>query len=194
MQKDVVDLRVGKTRSFVCAKNKFHLKKNKFRRRLTVAGKGKGGNTVAAVWQIAEPIAKQLGLELWDVRFLKEGGSWYLRIFIDKEGGILIEDCENMSRALDVPLDEADPIEQSYCLEVSSPGIERELTRDEHFNSMLGEKIKVRFIRPRDGKRDFGGVLEAFDGKQITLRLEGGEGLCFEKKEASYVKLDDFDF
>ena len=158
-----------------------------------MAGKGKGGNTVAAVWQIAEPIAKQLGLELWDVRFLKEGGSWYLRIFIDKEGGILIEDCENMSRALDVPLDEADPIEQSYCLEVSSPGIERELTRDEHFNAMLGEKIKVRFIRPRDGKRDFGGVLEAFDGKQITLRLESGEGLCFEKKEASYVKLDDFD-
>ncbi len=158
-----------------------------------MAGKGKGGNTVAAVWQIAEPIAKQLGLELWDVRFLKEGGSWYLRIFIDKEGGILLEDCENMSRALDVPLDEADPIEQSYCLEVSSPGIERELTRDEHFNAMLGEKIKVRFIRPRDGKRDFGGVLEAFDGKQITLRLENGEGLCFEKKEASYIKLDDFD-
>lgn len=158
-----------------------------------MAGKGKGGNTVAAVWQIAEPIAKQLGLELWDVRFLKEGGSWYLRIFIDKKGGILLEDCENMSRALDVPLDEADPIEQSYCLEVSSPGIERELTRDEHFNAMLGEKIKVRFIRPRDGKRDFGGVLEAFDGKQITLRLESGEGLCFEKKEASYIKLDDFD-
>ncbi|MBR4766126.1 MAG: ribosome maturation factor RimP, partial [Clostridia bacterium] len=72
-----------------------------------MAGKGKGGNTVAAVWQIAEPIAQSLGLELWDVRFVKEGVSWYLRIFIDKEGGVGIEDCENMSRAIDGPLDEA---------------------------------------------------------------------------------------
>ena len=139
------------------------------------------------------PIMERTGFELVDVEYVKEGSNYYLRAYIDKEGGILLEDCENMSRALDVPLDEADPIEQSYCLEVSSPGIERELTRDEHFNAMLGEKIKVRFIRPRDGKRDFGGVLEAFDGKQITLRLESGEGLCFEKKEASYIKLDDFD-
>ena len=158
-----------------------------------MSGKGKGGNTVETVRQIAEPIAESLGLELWDVRFVKEGVSWYLRIFIDKEGGVGIEDCENMSRAIDAPLDEADPIEQSYCLEVSSPGLERELVRDAHFEKYKGEKIKVRFIRPQNGKRDFNGVLEDYDGKNITLRLENGEGLCFEKKEASYIKLDDFD-
>lgn len=158
-----------------------------------MAGKGKGGNTVAAVWQIAEPIAQSLGLELWDVRFVKEGVSWYLRIFIDKEGGVGIEDCENMSRAIDGPLDEADPIEQSYCLEVSSPGIERELVRDEHFERYKGEKVIVKLIRPYEGRRDFRGVLEKYDGKNITVRLENGEGLCFEKKEASYIKLDDFD-
>ncbi|MBQ4244786.1 MAG: ribosome maturation factor RimP [Clostridia bacterium] len=158
-----------------------------------MSGKGKGGNTVETVRQIAEPIAESLGLELWDVRFVKEGVSWYLRIFIDKEGGVGIEDCENMSRAIDAPLDEADPIEQSYCLEVSSPGLERELVRDAHFEKYKGEKIKVKFIRPQNGKREYGGILEDYDGRNITLRLENGEGLCFEKKEASYIKLDDFD-
>ena len=97
--------------------------------------KGKGGNTVAAVWDIAAPIAEQLGLDIWDIRFVKEGADWFLRIFIDKDGGVTIEDCENMSRAMDAPLDEADPIPQSYCLEVSSPGVERELTRDSHFEA-----------------------------------------------------------
>ncbi len=155
--------------------------------------KGKGGNVVQAVWQIAEPIARELGLEIWDIRFLKEGANWFLRIFIDKEGGIDISDCENMSRAIDKPLDEADPIEQSYCLEVSSPGIERELVRDEHFERYKGEKVMVKLIRPYEGKRDFKGILEDYDGKNITVRLENGEGLCFEKKEASFVKLDDFD-
>ena len=95
-----------------------------------MAGKGKGGNTVAAVWEIAAPVAEQLGLSIWDIRFQKEGVSWYLRIYIDKEGGVGITDCENFSRAVDGPLDEADPIEQSYYLEVSSPGVERQLTRD----------------------------------------------------------------
>lgn len=86
-----------------------------------MAAKGKGGNTVAAVWEIAAPIAEQLGLSIWDIRFQKEGVSWYLRIYIDKEGGVGITDCENFSRAVDGPLDDADPIEQSYYLEVSSP-------------------------------------------------------------------------
>lgn len=156
--------------------------------------KGKGGNTVAAVWEIAKPIAEQLGLEIWDIRFVKEGAEWFLRIFIDKEEGVTIEDCENMSRAIDKPLDEADPIEQSYCLEVSSPGIERELVRDEHFESCTGEKIKVKLIRPLEGKREFAGVLEGFDGHCITLRLEDGGAMCIDKKETSYIKLDDFSF
>ncbi len=157
-----------------------------------MASKGKGGNVVASVWNIAAPIAESLGLELWDIRFVKEGASWFLRVFIDKDGGIEIQDCEKMSRALDKPLDDADPIEQSYCLEVCSPGLERELTRETHFEACLGEKVMLRLIRARDGVRDFKGVLESFDGTDITVRLENGEGLCINKKETSYIKLDDF--
>ena len=152
----------------------------------------KGGNTVAAVRKIVEPIAEQLGLEIWDIRFLKEGTTWYLRIFIDKDGGVSIDDCVEMTRAINKPLDEADPIEQAYCLEVSSPGIERELTRDEHFLKCIGQKIMVRTIRPIDGKRDFKGVLESYDNGTICFRADDGSGLAFTKKEVSFVKLDDF--
>lgn len=180
----------GATRSFVYVKN-IILNQNKGD---LIMAKGKGGNTVAAVWDIAEPIAKELGLDIWDIRFVKEGADWFLRIFIDKDGGVSIVDCENMSRAIDKPLDEADPIEQSYCLEVSSPGVERDLTRDTHFEACLGEKIKIKLIRAVEGKREFAGVLESSDGKQFTLRLEDGSAMCIDRKETSYVKLDDFSF
>lgn len=156
--------------------------------------KGKGGNTVAAVWEIAQPIAEQLGLDIWDIRFAKEGADWFLRIYIDKDGGVGITDCENMSRAIDKPLDERDPIEQAYCLEVSSPGVERELTREKHFEACTGKKIKIRLIRAVEGKRDFAGVLEGFDGQRITLRLEDGNAMCVEKKETGFIRLDDFSF
>lgn len=153
----------------------------------------KGGNITAAVTGIAEPIAKELGLEIWDIRFLKEGSDWFLRIFIDKEGGVDINDCENFSRAINDPLDELDPIEQSYCLEVSSPGLERDLTRPEHFVKCTGEKIKVRLIRPVENVREFNGILESSDGNRIVLRLEDGSAMDIEKKETSYIRLDDFE-
>ena len=156
--------------------------------------KGKGGNTVAAVWEIAEPIAAELGLKLWDIRFVKEGADWFLRIFIDKDGGVGITDCENMSRAIHKPLDDADPIEQSYCLEVSSPGIERDLSRESHFEACKGEKIKVKLIRAVDGIREFSGILEDYEGMKIVLRLEDGSAMNIDKKETSYIKLDDFNF
>lgn len=157
-----------------------------------MASKGKGGNTVNTVWEIAEPIAQSLGLEIWDVRFEKEGADWFLRIFIDKEGGVSIDDCVDMSHAIDKPLDEADPIEQSYCLEVSSPGLERDLKRDAHFEKSLGEKIMVKLIRPVDGQREFKGTLESYDNGNFELLLEDGTKLMINKKETSYVKLDDF--
>ena len=159
-----------------------------------MAGKSHGNNTVAVVTKIVKPIAEQLGLILWDVRFVKEGASWYLRVFIDKEGGVTLNDCEAMSRAIDQPLDDADPIEQSYCLEVSSPGLERELTREAHLQQYCGQKIKVRLIRPRDGQREFAGVLESAEGKQFTLRLPEGGALLLDLQETSFVKADDFDF
>lgn len=153
----------------------------------------KGGNTVKIVWDIVEPLAAELGLSIWDVRFLKEGSQWYLRVFIDKDGGVGIDDCVNLSHAIDGPIDEANPIEQAYILEVSSPGVERDLVRDEHFNAFIGEKIKVKMIRPVEGKREFSGILESYEDGNITIKLEDESGFTFTKKEASFVKLDDFD-
>ena len=153
----------------------------------------KGGNTVKTVWEIVEPFAQELGLRIWDVRFLKEGSSWFLRIFIDKDGGVSIDDCVDLTHAINGPLDEADPIEQAYFLEVSSPGVERDLVRDEHFTAYIGEKIKVKMIRPVEGKREFSGILADYSDGNITISLEDESGFTFTKKEASWIKLDDFD-
>ncbi len=157
--------------------------------------KGKGGNTVAAVWALVEPIVKDCGLSLWDVRFVKEGAQQYLRIYIDKPGGVGIEDCEKVSRAIDKPLDELDPIEQNYCLEVCSPGVERELIRQEHFEEFLGADIKVKMIRPIDGiGKEFAGVLSGFENGAVTVEDHSGENsVTVLQKETVWVKLDDFD-
>jgi ribosome maturation factor RimP len=155
--------------------------------------KGKGGSTVEAVKAIAEPIAQKLGLTIWDIRFVKEGAGWYLRIFIDKDGGVSLDDCVDFSHAVDGPLDDADPIEQSYYLEVSSPGLERDLTRDAHFIAVLGEKIKLRLIRPKENRRDFSGILESYEDGTLSVRLPDKTALVLNRKETSYIKLDDFD-
>ena len=131
------------------------------------------------------------GVELWDVRYVKEGASYYLRVYIDKAEGINIDDCTNVSHAIDPVLDEADPIKDSYYLEVCSPGIERELLTPEHFEKMIGEKIKLRLFKARDGKKEFTGILEAFDGG-ITLNADG-EIFRFEKGEFAKANLCDFE-
>lgn len=152
-----------------------------------------GKNTVTTVWEIVEPYVEQLNLQLWDVRFVKEGANWYLRIFIDSEKGITIEDCEAVSRAVDEPLDIADPIDKSYCLEVCSPGIERELTRPEHFDRFIGANVMVKMIRPLENAgKEFKGVLTAADKLTCTVSTEKGE-VNFNKKDSVWVKLDDFD-
>lgn len=158
-----------------------------------MASKGKGGNTVAAVAALAEPIASHLGLRIWDITFGKEGATFYLRIILDKDGGVGIEDCEAFHRAINDPLDELDPIEQSYTLEVCSPGIERSLTKPAHFTACIGQRVMVRMIRPVNGERDFKGVLEDYDGANITVRLDSGKGFTLTKKETAFIKLDDFD-
>ncbi len=149
-------------------------------------------NTVALVWEIAKPIADSLGLELWDVRFQKEGANWYLHIFIDKEGGIEIDDCVNMSHAIDGPLDEKDPIEQSYNLQVSSPGIERDLIRDEHFTKYIGQKIMLKLPRAIDGVKEFHGVLTAFADGTLTVDTNDGKHISVNKKDTAWVRADDF--
>lgn len=156
--------------------------------------KSKQGGTIGAVKRLCEPFLEELGLTLWDVRFEKEGGAWYLRVFIDKPEGVTIEDCEAMSRRIDKPLDELDCIEQSYCLEVCSPGLERELTRPEHFETFLGERVKVKLIRPNEnGVREFKARLVGFESSTAVLELVGGEKIQVPKKECVWIKLDDFD-
>lgn len=156
--------------------------------------KSKGGVTVAKVWELCEPIVRELGLNLWDVRYLKEGADWYLRIFIDKPGGVNIDDCERVSRAVNEPLDRLDPIENSYCLEVCSPGIERELVRDEHFAQFIGADIMVKMLRPIEGiGREFNGKLKSYEDGMVTIEDHSGENeVTINKKEAAWIKLDDF--
>lgn len=158
-----------------------------------MAEKKKGGNVVNAVWEIAEPLAEELGLILWDVKFQKEGANWYLRIIIDKEGGVGIDDCVAMNDALDVPLDEADPIEQSYNLQISSPGIERELIRDFHFETFKGSDVIVKFRSAVDGVKTHKCVLEGFSDGKILLMFAEDDVREFQKADFSSIKLDDFD-
>lgn len=157
--------------------------------------KSKGGVTVAKVWALCEPIVTGLGLSLWDVRYVKEGADRYLRIFIDKPDGVGIDDCEAVSRAVNDPLDALDPIDDAYILEVCSPGIERELVRDEHFAQFIGADIMVKLLRPAEGiGREFNGVLKAYENGNVTVQDHSGEHeLTFHKRDAVWIKLDDFD-
>lgn len=147
-------------------------------------------STAERVWKLAEPVVEECGLVLWDVRFVKEGASWFLRIFIDSENGISIDDCENVSRQIDPILDEEDFITQSYYLEVSSPGLGRELTRPSHFERMRGQKVKIRLIRPKDSQREWRGTLAGYTNGVILL--ETGEGAVeIGKNETAFVRLLD---
>ena len=125
--------------------------------------KKSNGGVVGTVKKIAEPLAEELGYFLWDVEYVKEGADMYLRITIDSEEGITIEDCEKMHRAIDPLLDEADPIEDAYHLEVSSPGIERDLKTDMQINACEGWDVEVRLYAPVDGAKSYLGVLCELD-------------------------------
>ena len=143
------------------------------------------------VFSLVKETVENTGVKLWDVRFVKEGASHYLRVFIDKPDGITIDDCTNVSHAIDPVIDEADPIDVSYYLEVCSPGLERELTRPEHFEGMLGKLIKVKLFKAIDGKKEFTGFLKRFDGG-ITLETSQGE-VNFPKGSVAKANLNDFE-
>ena len=119
--------------------------------------------------EIAEPVAAELGYTLWDVEYVKEGADWYLRYTIDSDDGIGIEDCERMSRAIDPVLDEHDFIEDAYHLEVSSPGLERDIKTDWHMEKCMGEKITVKLYAPIDGVKVIVGELKGFDKDSVQL-------------------------
>lgn len=143
------------------------------------------------VYNLIKETVESCGVELWDVRFLKEGASWYLRVFIDKSEGISIDDCTNVSHAIDPVIDEADPIDKSYYLEVCSPGLERELSRPEHFAKMQGEKIKIKLYKAIDGVKEFKGILKSADG-DVTIETENGD-FTFTLKDISKANLCDFE-
>ena len=146
-------------------------------------------NTAAIAEELAAPILEEMGLQLWDVVYEKEGSGWYLRYYVDKEGGIDINSCEAFSRAISDVLDEADPIEGSYTLEVSSPGIERQLTRDWHFETLMGQQLLVRLIRPVEGVRDFIGTLTDYRDGTLTLLLDEKTEMNVERGETAFIRL-----
>ena len=149
----------------------------------------KKGNVSQRVWEMCGPLAQELGLSLWDVQFVKEGADWFLRVFIDKEGGVSIDDCVDMTHALSPVLDREDPIPQEYLLEVSSPGLERRLTRPEHFAAYVGRPVRARLIRPlENGPRELCGILlRAEEGGQLEIQLDEETSVTVEKKECSSI-------
>ena len=137
---------------------------------------------------IAKPIVEEEGCSLWDVEYVREAGNWYLRIYIDKVGGVDIDDCERISRRLDPVLDEADPIPDSYVFEVGSAGIERELKRPGDFEAFLGSDVEVRLYQPVNGQKSFVGTLLSYDNGTTTIEI-GGKTLSFNKTQTAQVRL-----
>lgn len=135
------------------------------------------------------PIVEKNKFELVDVEYVKEGSNWYLRIYIDKEGGIDIDDCELVSRALSDLLDEKDFIEDAYILEVSSPGLGRPLKKEKDFKRSIGERIEIKLYRQIDKQKEFEGVLKAFDKDTITVELDDEEEKIFERSDIALVRL-----
>ena len=140
------------------------------------------------VWQFAEPLVKENGCSLWDVEYVREGGEWFLRLYIDKEGGVDIDDCENVSRAVDPVLDEKEPIPESYRFEVCSAGLERQLKRPSDFERFMGEPILLTTYQPKNGTKEFPGVLTGYDNGAVTVDMIG-TSLRFEKAEIALVRL-----
>lgn len=142
---------------------------------------------------ILQPIVDAHGFELVDVEYVKEGGTWYLRAYIDKPGGITVDDCEIVSREADTALDEQDFVEDSYVFEVSSPGLGRPLKKEKDFARSIGEAVEVRTFRPVDGQKMLEGVLKDFDKDTVTIEPEGEGEQKIERSNIALIRLA-FDF
>lgn len=140
------------------------------------------------VLKIAEPVAESMGYYIVAVEFKKESGDRYLRFFIDKDGGVGINDCEAFSRAVEVKLDEADPIEENYCLEVSSPGADRILKTDREFMYYIGREVEVKLYSAVDGMKEFEGVLADYKDNTATVAI-GEKSMEIPVKQAVYIRL-----
>lgn len=138
--------------------------------------------------QLCKSTVEAMGFSLADVEFKKEYGDWVLTLFIDKEGGVTIDDCESVSRAVEPILDEADPIEQQYYLSVSSLGLDRPLKKEQDYARSMGKELYVKLYAPQNGKKEFIGVLSAYDESSLTLTPETGAAVTVEKKDAALVR------
>ena len=138
--------------------------------------------------ELARPVVEACGCTLWDVEYIKEAGSWYLRLYIDKEDGVSIDDCEAVSRGVDPLLDEADPIQDPYTFEVSSAGADRPLKKPEHFEAFMGAEVDVKFYKAVNGQKNCTGILAGYEDGNVTLEL-GGETVTFDKKDIAFVRL-----
>ena len=143
--------------------------------------------------ELITPFVEDKGFELVDVEYVKEGGNWYLRAYIDKPGGITVDDCEVISRSLSDKLDEEDFIEGAYILEVSSPGLGRPLKKEKDFVRNMGQEVELRTYRAIEKQKEFRGILDAYDKSSITLEVEEGEKLVFDRSNVALVRLA-FDF
>lgn len=140
------------------------------------------------VRSFAEPIVEAQGCSLWDVEYVREGSEWYLRLYIDKDGGVDINDCEAISRAVDPVLDEKDPIPESYRFEVCSAGLERVLKRPSDFARFMGAPVLVKLYQPRDGAKEFQGTLTAYENGSVSIDC-AGTSITFEKPDVALVRL-----
>lgn len=141
------------------------------------------------VAQLAAPAVEEQGCTLWDVEYVREAGQWYLRLYLDKEGGVDILDCEAVSRKVSDLLDEADPIDGSYTFEVSSAGAERPLKRPGDFARFMGSPVLLKTYKPKDGRKEFAGRLADYEDGAVTVDMGGGRLLRFEKAEIALVRL-----
>ena len=139
------------------------------------------------------PLIEENGFELVDVEYVKEAGNYYLRVYIDKEGGITVDDCEVISRALGDKLDADDFIDDSYILEVSSPGLGRPLKKDKDFDRSIGEDVDIKLYKPMNKQKDYTGTLKAYDKNTVTVTVEDGTELVFNRPEIALIRLA-FDF
>ena len=141
------------------------------------------------VAELAAPAVAEQGCTLWDVEYVREAGQWYLRLYLDKDGGVDILDCEAVSRRVSDLLDELDPIEASYIFEVSSAGAERPLKRPSDFQQFMGSPVLVKTYQPKDGRKEFAGTLAGYEDGAVLLDMGGAEPVRFEKAEVALVRL-----
>ena len=150
---------------------------------------GKKENYESRVERYLLPLVEEHHFELVDVEYVKEAGTWYLRAYIDKEGGIAVDDCEVISRALSSWLDKEDFIDDSYILEVSSPGLGRPLKKEKDFVRSMGKDVDVRLYRQLNKQKEFTGALSAYDENTVTLTMEDGNQMVFEKADIALIRL-----